>query len=162
MLSSLNLYLFVLSFDQVPLLLPFLYYFLACVTLLSSTSTCKIKAYICRSMDKINGRSISINGHAKCILIGHLANQTSRLILCTGGGGGGLGPPDEHVAIIFARTGWSYEKRLASRRMIALSTTVSKGSATAATGELREGLYYWKLIARSGRPSPALVSLLTE
>ena len=36
-------------------------------------------------------------------------------------------------------------KRLASRRMISLSTTVSKGSATAVTGEVREGLCYLKL-----------------
>ena len=48
---------------------------------------------------------------------------------------------------------------------ISLSATFSKGSATAATGELREGLCYLKLaffIARSCRPSPVLVSLHTE
>ena len=83
--------------------------------------------------------------------------------LTRGGGGGGADwGPRMNMWRLFSRDElncWSYEKRLPSRRMIALSTTVSKGSATAATGELREGLYYWKLIARSGRPSPALVSL---
>jgi len=38
------------------------------------------------SMDKYNSWSNSTctNGHAKCGLVGHLANQTSRIILCAG------------------------------------------------------------------------------
>ena len=59
--------------------------FTSCVTILSSISTCNLKGVTgVVPWIRINGRSISKIGHAKYSLIGHLANQTSWLILCTG------------------------------------------------------------------------------
>ena len=58
--------------------------FTSCVTILSSISTCNLKGVTSVvPWIRINGRSISKIGHAKYSLIGHLANQTSWLILCT-------------------------------------------------------------------------------
>ena len=59
--------------------------FTSCVTILSSISTCNLKGVTgVVPRIRINGRSISKIGHAKYSLIGHLANQTSWLILCNG------------------------------------------------------------------------------
>jgi len=49
-----------------------------CVAVLSSTSS----SQTLQQQDEIISRSNFRNGHAKCSLVGHLATQTSWLVLC--------------------------------------------------------------------------------